>query len=128
MNMRIESSYIRLDSVRFRAVHGGLPQEGRVGGDYTVSLRVGYDFTHAMATDNVADTLDYASLYRLVVREMAVSSQLLEHVAGRIGEAILTTFPLVRSVDLWLTKCNPPIGADCEGAGVEIHLINDKTA
>lgn len=126
--MRMESSYISLSGVRFRAFHGVLPQEGRVGGDYTVSLRVGYDFSKALVTDDVTDTLDYSALYRLVAREMAVPSQLLEHVAGRIAEAILATFPQVRSIDLCLTKCNPPMGADSEGAGVEIHLINDKTA
>ena len=59
--------------------------------------------------------------------EMRQPSNLLEHVAGRIAHAVQTAIPEVLSIDLKLTKCNPPMGADCAGAGVEIHLINDKT-
>ena len=76
----------------------------------------------AMETDNVDDTLDYAALYALVKKEMAEPSELLEHVAGRIVKAITTSFPKVTSVDLELTKLNPPMGADCEGAAVEVHV------
>ena len=120
-------TYIRLEKLRFRALHGVLPQERTVGGDFVVTLRIGYPFEQAMETDAVGDTLDYAAVYRLVRCEMAVPSQLLEHVAGRIAKALLRDFPQITSIDLWLTKTCPPIGADCEGAGVELHLINDKT-
>ena len=75
-----------------------------------------------METDDVADTLNYAQLYELVRREMDQPSNLLEHVAGRIVKAVNTAFPAVTSIDLKLTKLNPPMGADCRGAGVEIHV------
>ena len=120
-------TYIRLEKLRFRALHGVLPQERTVGGDFVVTLRIGYPFEQAMETDAVGDTLDYAAVYRLVEREIALPSQLLEHVAGRIVKALLRDFPQIVSIDLWLTKVCPPMGADCEGAGVELHLINDKT-
>ena len=120
-------TYIRLEKLRFRALHGVLPQERQVGGDFTVTLRIGYPWQAAMDSDAVADTLDYAAVYRLVQREMVLPSQLLEHVAGRIVKALLRDFPRITSIDLWLTKTCPPMGADCEGAGVELHLINDKS-
>lgn len=126
--MRITHSYIVLREVRFYARHGVMPQERKVGGDFTVSLRVGVDLTRPVASDDVADTLNYATLYEVVKREMASPSQLLEHVAGRIGQAVFDTFPQVISIDLTLTKLNPPMGADSEGAGVELHLTNEKTA
>ena len=120
-------TYIRLEKLRFRAFHGVLPQERTVGGDFEVTLRIGYPWQQAMESDAVGDTLDYAAVYRLVRAEMALPSQLLEHVAGRIVKALLRDFPQITSVDLWLTKVTPPMGADSEGAGVELHLINDKT-
>ena len=120
-------TYIRLEKLRFRALHGVLPQERQVGGDYVVTLRIGYPWQAAMASDAVADTLDYAAVFRLVQREMVLPSQLLEHVAGRIAKALLRDFPQITSIDLWLTKTCPPMGADSEGAGVELHLINDKS-
>ena len=122
-----QQTYIRLEKLRFRAFHGVLPQERTVGGDFLITLRIGYPWQTAMESDAVADTLDYAAVYRLVSREMASPSRLLEHVAGRIANALLHDFPLITSIDLWLTKVTPPMGADCEGAGVELHLINDKT-
>ena len=125
--MRITSSYISLRNVRFHAFHGVMPQERRVGSDFLVNLRVGYPLNKAMKSDRVDDTLNYAALYTFVKAEMAVPSNLLEHVAGRIVSAIEKAFPQVTSIDLELTKLNPPMGADCDGASVEIHLINNKT-
>ena len=119
--MKVEASYIRLEGLRFRALHGVMPQERQVGGDFLVTLRVGYPLAAAMASDDVKDTLDYAALYRLVEREILIPSKLLEHVAGRIAEAIEKAFPQVSSIDLTLTKLNPPMGSDCQGASVEVH-------
>ncbi len=116
-----------LKEVRFYAFHGVMPQERKVGGDFTVSLRVGVDLTRPVTSDDVADTLNYATLYEVVKREMAIPSQLLEHVAGRIGQAVFDAFPQVTTIDLTLVKLNPPMGADSEGAGVELHLTNEKT-
>lgn len=121
------NTFVRLEKLRFRAFHGVLEQERMVGGEFVVTLCIGYPWQAAMTSDDVADTLDYAAVYRLVEREMAVPSRLLEHVAGRIVDALLRDFPLISSIDLWLIKVTPPMGADCDGAGVELHLINDKT-
>ena len=120
--MTLTAGYVMLRNVRFYARHGVLPQERQVGGDFMVTLRVGYPLERAMETDEVTDTLDYAALYALVEREMAVPSKLLEHVAGRIVKAVKASFPEVTSVDIELTKLNPPMGADCEGAAVEVHF------
>ena len=120
--MRFDKGYILLRDLRFHAFHGVLPQERLVGGNFVVDLRVGYPLAQAMTSDRVDDTLNYASLYALVEREMQQPSSLLEHVAGRIAQAIAKTFPEDLSIDLTLTKQNPPMGADCKGAGVEMHF------
>jgi dihydroneopterin aldolase len=125
--LKVENSYIVLKEVRFHAFHGVMPQERKVGADFLLSLRLGYDISKAMQTDDVADTLNYAEVYQLVKQEMEQPSALLEHVAGRIAQTLMQQFPAIKSIDLTLTKQNPPMGADCQGAGVELHLINDKT-
>ena len=125
--MKLAESTIFLNDVRLYAYHGVLEQERRVGGEYSVSLRVHYNIYKAMKSDNVTDTLNYAHLLDIVKREMASPSNLLEHVVARIGKAIFKEYPLAESIDLTLTKLNPPIGADTSGAGVCVHLINDKT-
>lgn len=125
--MKVERSYIYIKEARFHAYHGVLPQEQTVGQDFLVSVRCGLDITSAMDHDMVEVTLDYGVLYRLIEREMTIKSQLVEHVAGRIARSVFDTFPMVTMLDISITKLNPPIGADCQGAGVEVHLINDKT-
>lgn len=115
---------IFLNEVRFHACHGVMPQERVVGADFTVSIRVEYDFMRAVETDDLADTISYADLYDLVAKEMRQPSRLLEHVAGRIVRAVVEAYPQVTAVDIRLSKDNPPMGADCQGAGVELHYIN----
>ena len=120
--MRITSSHIILQEMHFYAYHGVLPQERIVGGDYTVSVEVDVDTTAAMVHDLVDVTLNYAELYEVVQHEMLTPSDLLEHLAGRIGKAIMTAFPQVKAVDLTVMKDNPPMGADCKGAGIKLHI------
>lgn len=126
--MRAVQSSIFIRDLRLYAYHGVMPQERTVGGWFVVSLRVHYNIIKAMETDNVADTLNYADLCELVRQEMGQPSLLLEHVAGRIAQAVFDSYPLAEALDLTLTKENPPMGANCGGAGVELHLINNKTA
>ena len=108
--------------MRFYAYHGVMEQEKRVGGEYSVSLTADVDLTEAVRTDDVADTVNYAELYALVEREMAVPSRLLEHVAGRIGQCAMEEFPSITTLTVRVTKLNPPMGADCKGAGVELII------
>ena len=119
--MILTSSYIFLRDLRFHARHGVASQETAVGADFIVNLRLGYDVSRAMLTDDVAHTLSYADAYEVVKREMSQPSKLVEHVAGRIADALQAAFPALTSIDIVLTKVNPPMGADCLGAGVEAH-------
>ena len=125
--MKLMSSKIYLRNVRFHAFHGVLPQEGIVGNDYLVNLVLDYDFSSAMKTDDLQGTLNYAEVYQKVREEMAVPSKLLEHVAGRIAHRLFSDFPEIQKLQLSNTKVNPPMGADSDGAGVEVVLTNDKT-
>ena len=74
-----------------------------------------------MESDSIRHALSYADVVEVVREEMNQPSRLLEHAAGRIANAILDRFPQAMSVDLKLTKENPPMGVDCAGAGVEIR-------
>lgn len=125
--MKLMSSKIYLRNVRFHAFHGVLTQEGIVGNDYLVNLVLDYDFSSAMKTDDLQGTLNYAEVYQKVREEMAVPSKLLEHVAGRIAHRLFSDFPEIQKLQLSITKVNPPMGADSDGAGVEVVLTNDKT-
>lgn len=113
-------SYIFLDNIRFFAYHGVGKQERQVGNEFIVNLRLEVDITQAAETDNVEHTVSYADVYNSVKQEMDIPSNLLEHICGRIVKRILHTYPAVKSIELKLSKRNPPMEADIDAAGVEV--------
>lgn len=121
------TSHVFIDGIRMHARHGVLPQERVTGNDYTIDVDAEYDVSAAMQSDQVDDTLNYASVFQVVKEEMGVPSQLIEHVAGRIADRMLKDFPDIKSLKIRIRKDNPPMGADCDGAGVEISAVSEKT-
>ena len=69
-------------------------------------------------SDKLEDTVDYVVLNRIVVEEMAVRSNLLEHVAQRIISRIFTEIAAVSRITLAVSKLNPPIGGDVEAVTI----------
>lgn len=120
--MFLTESYIYINDIRLHALHGVLPQERLTGNDYIINIRIGYDISKALDSDDVADTLNYAEVYNIVKTEMQTPSKLIEHVAGRIANRLLNEYAKISSIVLHITKRNPPMGADCQGAGVELHV------
>ena len=115
-------SYIILKDLRFYAYHGVGAQETQVGNEFVLDLRLRMDWTRAIRSDDVNDTLSYAEVYEAVKDEMARPSRLLEHVAGRIARRLFQDFSSLEEIELKLVKRNPPMGADIEGAGVELRV------
>lgn len=119
------NSYIFLKEIRFFAFHGVAPQETTIGNEFIVSLRLKVDIARAAETDEVTDTVSYADVYETVKAEMNIPSKLLEHVCGRIAQRILDDFPTIEEVEIQLSKRNPPMGADIDCAGVEMHCTRN---
>lgn len=111
---------IKLEKMRFYAYHGVGEQERTVGNEFEVTVELKYPFEAALVSDNLEDTLDYSFLYTIVEREMNEPSRLLEHVAGRIINAIKKEIPAAAAGELSITKLHPPFKCDmpCGGASV----------
>lgn len=114
--------WIILKDLRFFAYHGVMEQEQKTGDYFICNLRLNFDYSSALRSDNIRETLDYGSVFEVVKREMAISSKLMEHVAGRICDALFSEFPGIQEIEISVLKENPPIGADCGGAGVQFSL------
>ena len=105
---------IKLKNIRTFSYHGCLVEESKIGSDYRVDLEIAADLATSVASDKLADTVDYVHLNRIVTEEMAIRSELLEHVAGRILKRVLDELPMVTRVVVEVSKINPPIGGDVE--------------
>ena len=120
--MNNERMRVLLKDVKIYAYHGVLPQERVVGAYYTINVEIDTDFSRAMETDELDDTISYAEVYDIIKAEMGVPSQLIEHVGGRICRAILDRFTAAEAVHIEIMKENPPMGADCRGAGISLSI------
>ncbi len=124
-SMKLLTGKVYINDMRFYARHGVMAQETTVGAEFRVSLEAEYPLEEAMATDDVQTTLNYADVYSIVAEEMAIPSKLIEHVAGCIGKRLLKEMPKIKKLQVNVMKVNPPMGADCSGAGVQLCFIND---
>lgn len=120
--LHITHSTIFVNDIQLHAYHGVMPQEQLTGNDYLVSVSAQYPIAKAIITDDVQHTLNYAMVYDIVKEEMGISSKLVEHVAGRIAQHLIKQFADISAVQVRITKLNPPMGAQCAGAGVEVEM------
>jgi len=105
---------IKLQNIRVYAYHGCLIEEGHIGSDYRVDLVVHTNLSKSSLSDKLSDTVDYVFLNKIVKEEMAIRSKLLETVANRILNRILTESLKVSKVKVAISKINPPIDGDVE--------------
>lgn len=108
--------------MRFYAHHGCFQQERAIGTHFTVDIVFNTDTSRAEQSDNIADTVSYLDVYQIVKREMQQPSNLLEHVARRVGEAVLREFPAVSDIKMKVSKMNPPLGGQMHSVSVELEL------
>ncbi len=112
---------IRLENIRTFSYHGCLIEEGKIGSDYLVNLEVKTDLRKARDTDELADTVDYVHLNKIVIEEMGIRSKLLEHVGERIIKRIFSEIPSVSRIMVAVSKINPPIGGDVAAVTVQLE-------
>lgn len=111
---------IKLNNIRVHANHGCWPEEEKIGGDYRVDVEIKTDFTLAAIGDDLSATVDYVIVKEIVYREMAIRSKLIEAVAYRIRESLMTEIKHVQSAKVIVTKINAPMGGQVESVSVEI--------
>ncbi|MES2487879.1 MAG: dihydroneopterin aldolase [Bacteroidota bacterium] len=114
-------SSIKLKNIRTFSYHGCLVEESKIGSDYRVDLEIKTDLRKSMLSDELADTVDYVHLNKIVVEEMAIRSKLLEHVAHRIIKRIFDELPQVSRANVEVSKINPPIGGDVEEVTIQME-------
>ena len=110
---------ITVDGIRVFAHHGHLPEEAKLGGHFIVNIWVTADTTKVEKLDDLSDTVDYVKIIEIVKQQMAIRSDMIEHPARRIVDAIL---PLqkVQKVKVEVQKIAPQIDATFDKISVTI--------
>jgi len=112
-----------LEGLEFHAYHGVYPHERSSGNKFEVDVMVETEFGESAFQDDLTGTINYEDVYAIVKGEMERPSKLLERVGHSIAEKILDSFAGAISVEISISKFNPPIGGVCRKASVSIRKI-----
>ena len=114
-------SKILLEDIKIYAYHGVLPEEALIGNNYIINAELHADLEKASQTDNLEDTINYAEVSAIIHKQMAIRSELLEHVIGRIINKIENRFPQITFIRIKLTKTVPPMPGEMKGVSLEFE-------
>ena len=113
-------AFIELENMEFHSFHGCFKEERIVGNSFLVQFSFEIDSKQAEESDNIADTVNYQTVYRIVKDEMSQVSHLLEHVAKRILDSICSQFPEIDHAKVKVSKMNPPLGGKMQCVSVTL--------
>ncbi len=111
---------IDLEGLEFFAYHGHYPIEKEVGNKFILNVSIQTDCAAAGKSDRLEDALDYQKVYSLIKQEMAIPSDLLEHVATRILDKLFAELPAIDKAWVKISKMNPPMGGQIEKVSVTL--------
>jgi len=78
-----------------------------------IDLDVEVDFSAAVASDDLADTVNYAGLVSLAAQcATRAHHDLLESLAGEIAAEGLLSDPRISAIEVTVTKLHPPVVED----------------
>jgi len=115
---------ISVEGIECHAYHGCLPEEAVIGGRYLVDVYVHGDFSAAWKSDELEDTVDYGMINEVVVKQMAVRSKLIEHVASRILQELKKNISRFDKIEVRVTKFNPPVDGNVEKTSFFISVTS----
>lgn len=118
--MKKRKGKIELEGLEFKAYHGCLEHEKVEGNLFEVDFAAEMDVSKAAASDRLEDTLNYGEVYDVIAAQMAVHSDLLEHVCGRIVDAIEAQWPELENITVRVSKRNPPVNGPAKWSRVTI--------
>lgn len=117
---------IKLKNLGFYGYHGVLPEENSLGQKFFVDIDMYVDLKSAGASDDVADTVNYAEVYN-IVKDIVENRRfkLIEALAENIADHIIKEFPVVKEIVINIRKPEAPVRGIYDYFGVEIRRRNN---
>lgn len=111
---------LELNGMKIYASHGCFEEEKIIGNYFIVDFSAQVDVSRPSESDCLEDAVNYQLIYNIVKEEMAIPSNLLEHVAGRILKRVQREFPQIVSASVSVAKLNPPLGGEVHSSRVTL--------
>lgn len=111
-----------ISGLEFYGYHGVPSEERTIGHRYIADLELDI-LCKAQDTDDVEDTVDYASAAKLMIEVSEANSfQTVERFAKVVAEALISRFDRVQKVKIRLAKRLPPAPLIVRELGVELII------
>ncbi|WP_375450429.1 dihydroneopterin aldolase [uncultured Devosia sp.] len=115
---------IILKDLGFYGYHGLMTEEKALGQRFFIDLECGVDLAASAATDQISQTVSYATIYDVVKAAFeGRRMHLIEAVAHNIISAIFDAFQEVDWVILRVRKPEAPIAMVRGEAAIELHRV-----
>lgn len=116
------SDSIEIKGIRGFGYHGIFDHERENGQEFLVDLSLNVDLRRASQSDLVEDTVDYGHVCNLVLGAIVGSPvSLIETLASRIADLLLSNFSLINSVVVVVHKPQAPIDVNFEDIAIRIE-------
>ena len=124
------SDQVFLQDMQFFGYHGVNPEEGALGQRFSVDVCVHGDLSEAGQTDDLAQTISYSSVAKLVRAIVeGPPHMLIESVAEEIAGKLLAGEQRASAVTVTVRKPHAPLkGIVMAAAGVRIHRSRETQA
>ena len=111
---------IELKGIRCYGRHGCLPEEKTIGQEYVVNVLIMTDFTEAVNSDELQDTIDYCEVYAIVKKHMDRRKKLIEAVGHMIAQEIRNNWDSILSCSVEVIKPRPPINGEVQEVSISV--------
>ena len=113
--------WIRLKNISVFAYHGVYDHERESGGQFQIDVELSADLSRASQTDDIADTIDYTDVQRIVIETATAKRHyLLESLSDAIASKVLGTFN-AQDVIVRIRKPGSAVGGGLDHVEVECH-------
>jgi 7,8-dihydroneopterin aldolase/epimerase/oxygenase len=112
---------IHIENMEFYSFHGHFKEEQIVGNKFMVDLIIKTNMDIPARSDNLKDAVNYQRAYEIVKKQMEVKSHLLEHIAGRIVDALYHEMTGIEKITVKVSKLNPPMGGKIGSVSIVIE-------
>lgn len=112
---------VEVNRLKIYAYHGVGEQERVVGNEFEVSVSLIYPSLRVAESDTVPMAINYADIIEIITQQMRRPSSLLENVAWRIHQAIVSRYPEVNQGSVKVAKLTPPLPCSLSEAAAVIE-------
>ncbi len=113
---------IFVEGIKIYAYHGCFKEEAIIGTNFLIDVELDANLSKPANSDSINDAVNYQAVFTVIKQQMAIRSNLLEHVGKRIIETLFDQFDEVENIRLKVAKLNVPLGGHIEQTAIQFDV------